>query len=472
MKRCITIITAIIFCNITLFSSSLKKTYYKGYTLEEIIALGLPVMVVETVNGEEPVAENVLAPEGCIGQSTRNQTRVPGRLVMIEKGDTVYDSGEYIDDVSGMTIRIRGNSTGYAYLKKPYKIKLQKKADLLNRGDDDKYKDKHWVITHDEFNDLATICGNKINELMGLQWTPEMKFINLFMNGEYRGYYFLTESVRRNTRCRLNVDKDGMIFEYDPYWWNEDFYINSSYVQNYTFKYPDEEDIKEEDSLYYCSIIQQFENAVRNNDIEDIIDINSFASWILAQDILGNRDNAGSNIFLTKYDRSNDSKIMMGNMWDYAVIFKMKNSWANIHSVKDFVFCDLFDNNCMPFINSYKAKWDEVSGNIFEEMTEFINKYTESEEYQGLLNSRYANARRWDNYDRVSMDDEVNEALEWFSTRKSFLDPAIDDLYQKAKINTPIYQKTYKGKSYNLYGIPAGENDRIIITNKKKYIIR
>ena len=107
---------------------------------------------------------------------------------------------------------IRGNTTARAK-KKPYKIKLQKKADLLLRGDDEKYGDKDWLLILDE--SLSAKTGFKLNELAGMQWTPSYQYVNLILNGEYKGLYMLCESVERNKSCRLNVDKSGYIFEYD-----------------------------------------------------------------------------------------------------------------------------------------------------------------------------------------------------------------------------------------------------------------
>lgn len=36
-------------------------------TVDSVLRLGLPVVVVETVGGEEPTADVVYPPEGCIG---------------------------------------------------------------------------------------------------------------------------------------------------------------------------------------------------------------------------------------------------------------------------------------------------------------------------------------------------------------------------------------------------------------------
>ena len=113
--------------------------------LTDIIRLGLPLLYIETVDSEEPTCEYVSAPSGCMGMTIRNATKVPGRITMYQRieglDSVVYDSGDYEKDVSGMTIKIRGNTSAYAD-KKPYKIKLQKKKDMLMRGDEAKFKDK------------------------------------------------------------------------------------------------------------------------------------------------------------------------------------------------------------------------------------------------------------------------------------------------------------------------------------------
>ena len=207
-------------------------------SLPSITVRRLPVLWVETVDGEEPTCEYLYAPPGCIG-ATINATKVPGRVVMYlrENGvdNIVYDSGDYVKDVSGMTIRIRGNTSAFAN-KKPYKIKLQKKRDLLLRGNDSIYKDKDWLLLKDDY--LLYTAAQKVAQVVGIMWNPANRFVNLVINGSYRGIYLLCESVERNPDCRLNVDKhSGYIFECDPYWWNEDVYVNSVTSPSYNFTY-------------------------------------------------------------------------------------------------------------------------------------------------------------------------------------------------------------------------------------------
>ena len=97
--------------------------------LQEVYDAGLPVLSITTVDGEEPTFDVWYAPEGCIGLSIKNATKVPARMTISHNGNVLYDSGEYVEDKSGLTIKVRGNTSAIQH-KTPYKIKLQKKADL------------------------------------------------------------------------------------------------------------------------------------------------------------------------------------------------------------------------------------------------------------------------------------------------------------------------------------------------------
>ena len=66
-----------------LFVLSFLPIILPAQTLEEALDYGLPVVVVNTVNGEEPTAERIDAPEGCLGVSITNVTKVPGRVEYI-----------------------------------------------------------------------------------------------------------------------------------------------------------------------------------------------------------------------------------------------------------------------------------------------------------------------------------------------------------------------------------------------------
>lgn len=396
--------------------------------LQTILSLGLPVVEVTTVDGEEPTCDPVEPPEGCMGQGITNMNNVKGRLRILQGSETLYDSGDYEKDAGGMTIRVRGNSSAWQE-KKPYKVKLQKKADLLLRGDDKKYKDKDWLLLKDETASLNTVVGMKVNELMGMQWTPRYMLVNLMLNDVYRGLYLIVESVKRNNDCRIDIDKEtGYLFEYDPYWWNEDLYFETPMTASpdakFTFKEPDSEDITEQQVDYIREVMVRLEASLGGEAWQWYVDTESFASWLLAQDILGNGDGHGSNVFMTKYDNSPQSKVMMGNLWDFDAIMQTPDTWSNSHRI--LYFGVLLDHPSGVFSRAYQARWNTVKGTLFTELMAFLKDFEASETGQAYDRSIPYDSYRC-NREGKTLRQLTDEACQWLEARKQWLEHAIND---------------------------------------------
>lgn len=414
---------------------------------------GLPVLTIVTLNGERPsYKEAVKNSSDYLGSSIADATKVKGRVTISIKGETVFDSGEYIEDVSGMTIKVRGNTSAVGARKLPYKIKLVKKGDMLCRGNDSIYKDKNWLLIKDE--NINNKIGYKVNELIGMQWTPSYRYVNVMMNGSYEGLYMLIESVNRNSRCRLDVSETGYIAEFDPYFWNEDLYVASTLTHlkwlkmHYTFKYPDNEDFTGEKLSYFKSTVRNAENSLLDGTYSNYIDVASFARWMLAHDILGNGDGAGSNIYFTKYDNTKNSKIKMANLWDLDCIMANRDSWDEIHNLGVFYFHYLFEGENQDFKKTYKAIWREESSYIFDSMQEYLEDYAQSDEATAMDASIELNNLRWNsNYKNIRY--RVDKAKQWFTERQEWLSAAISGIY--TDISKPAIEEE-KPVYYNLKG--------------------
>ena len=390
--------------------------------IRQLLEVGLPVVWIKTEDGEEPSYDIADPPEDCWGGSIKNATKVPGCIVVQGVDGIVYESGEYVENQNGMTVKVRGNWSARRP-KKPFKIKLQQKADLLNRGDI-RYSDKDWLLM--PFSDLNYLIGLKVNELMGLQWTPQYMFVNVVFNGNYRGLYMLMESVGRNADCRLNVDKTGYVIELDAYWWNEDCYVLASFDEplNYTFKYPDSKKLTAEELDYIQCVVNDAEKSTRDGSYPDKIDVDSFARWMLAHDILGNTDGAGSNMFLTKYDNTNTTLLKMGCLWDFDVIMKSEG-WDEIHG--RYYFKGLFVSENKVFTNRYVALWDEMKDRVFHELSQYLDSYMESDLHQAVDSSIVLNNERWgDQSPSIPFSSDLVEAAKsYFDKRKIWLEKNI-----------------------------------------------
>lgn len=394
--------------------------------VEPTYVLELPSVNIETVNGEELTCDFVSAPEGSLGQSIKNANKVGAKIVIAQNEQTIYNSGDYIENESGTTIKIRGNSSAYKR-KKGYKLKLQKKADLLGRNDS-RYEDKEWVLVTDERTSLNTLIGTKVSQLLGLPWTPAFKFVNLELNGDPRGLYLLMESVKRK-ETRLDISKDGYIIELDPYWWNEDVYFETRMTETpevkYTFKYPDSKDITPEQLAYIKGYMNDMEDALIDwNHYQDYVDVESFAAWVLAQDILGNFDGFGSNIFMTKYDNTSNSKLKMGNLWDFDAIMKTPGEWSESHRYPLFVRM-LTNGTDTSMATTYERLWNTHKDSLFIKLYAYLDSIASSEEGEMLNQAFRADSERWGR-DILTIEETIERAKAWFEERKVWLQKAIE----------------------------------------------
>ena len=341
----------------------------------QVDKIPLPVLHIQTVDGEMPTRTIIDAPKGCLGTSITNNNYVPGRMVMTLKGDILYDTEEYEKNISGMRIKIRGNSTG-AYLNQhPYKIKLSKKYDLLRR-DDPNYQHKEWLLlsmytwnpklTNQQSN-ILYMLGLIVSKIISKEWTPTYELVNVEINGEYQGMYYLMESVSRGD-ARVILNKTGFMIEHDPFWWNENaFFKTDSQTNNYyrfTYKYPDSDDVTEEIQNTIQNYMNDVENTIYNHgNITQCIDILSFVKWILIHDVLGTDDTVGCNRFL--YRKDSHSLLQMGPVWDFDSSFR-SDGISTLHTSDIFYFPYLFSQS--EFTQVYINLWNSIKPTLLDDI--------------------------------------------------------------------------------------------------------
>ena len=415
----------------------------------------LPLMVIETVNHEEPTADPVWNADHTQIKTIINATKVPSAMQIFKNGEEIYNSGEYVEDKSGLTIKLRGNASTRTE-KKPYKIKLEKKKDLLAKllGLEETSPDKEWVLLKGA-TDLTTFIGTKVADYMGSPWTPKSAFVNVVMNGEYRGAYLLIEAVKQG-KCRINISQDGYIVERDAYYAYEDVWFKTNSGRAYTFKYPDEKDINKDETL--LSFIKDYMNTVemqiKNGTYEDYIDVESFARWNLIHDILGTWDGGGSNIYMMKYDKSSPdnpyedgtwSKLAMSTLWDFDSILAMTNAWANNHGTSHNYSDWLFTNQNSAFLDAYQSLWNALD---FEELRIYLSDQLDllNKTFGDDINlSRHLDAIKW-NTSWSTVETNIAKSKKWFASRGTWLNTNIKGLLLP-DIETLIVQteKSYDG---------------------------
>ncbi|MBQ3384534.1 MAG: CotH kinase family protein [Erysipelotrichaceae bacterium] len=172
---------------------------------EETVDNGIPVVYINIDESQGTIArmyDSVDHNVYCYGTISIS---VPEGFHYSDFADRVLQS---VDGLS-MSMRGRGNSTWSAYTeKKPFKIKLDKKADILGLGEN-----KHWVLLANHFD--STLIRNRITawlgDQMGFEFTPRGVPVDLVLSGEiygtkYLGSYYLSENVRVD-KNRLEIDE-------------------------------------------------------------------------------------------------------------------------------------------------------------------------------------------------------------------------------------------------------------------------
>ncbi len=159
------------------------------------------------------------------------------------------------DSIYNLQIKGRGNAT-WEYPKKPYKIKLNKKSNLLGMD-----SNKNWVLlaNYTDKTLLRTAIGLKTNELLNIPYTPNYRFVELIMNGEYIGNYMLVESIEKGEN-RINVSETGFIVEQTHYDDKDVKIVTDLHNFLFQFKYPEDDEITEGEYNYTSAKINSFLN--------------------------------------------------------------------------------------------------------------------------------------------------------------------------------------------------------------------
>ncbi len=122
--------------------------------------------------------------------------RESGNYTLFEKGGK-FSSAGVIED-----IHCRGNTSWYAVDKKSYQLDLKKASNLLGMG-----KASKWNLIANAVDNslLRNVLTFDIANKIGLDYTPESAFVDIYANGEYIGNYILTEKIEIS-KNRININ--------------------------------------------------------------------------------------------------------------------------------------------------------------------------------------------------------------------------------------------------------------------------
>lgn len=218
-------------------------------------------------------------------------------------------------DVSGEgTLKCHGNST-FAPEKKSYRLKFEKRTGLLGMD-----PAKKWILTSNVYD--ASKLRNRLNyflaERLGLPFAVGTEFVDLYINGEYRGNYLICDSMNV-AKNRIDIEKSGS-FLIVADWREEKIDFVDDHGQPFNVDYPEEADeaVIEAIRAYLNEIEQEIVDLDEEDSLDALatkIDLDTFVTMYLV-DALSNE--VDTNVVSTYYYyNSADGLLHAGPAWDF-----------------------------------------------------------------------------------------------------------------------------------------------------------
>jgi len=214
---------------------------------------------------------------------------------------------------SRSTVRTRGNTT-WAYEKKPYALTLSADRDLLEMG-----AATDWVLLANA-TDETNLHNKLVFDFAGQldpQLSPECAFVDLYMNGNYRGLYLLTEKVEPgDSRLHINTDAGDFLCSIDfGFRWdilNNPFFTRQQRAVEISA--PDFVTVSQSEQIKMLT--DQMEEAILSGSCNSL-NLDSWARKYLIDEVFGNIDaDLTSSHFYYR-----DGTFYAGPIWDYDMTF-------------------------------------------------------------------------------------------------------------------------------------------------------
>jgi len=236
---------------------------------------------------------------------------VSGRIV-IDDPENRYSEMSHFEGT--MQIRGRGNST-WNMPKKPYKIKLDKKASLFGVP-----ADKDWVLlaNYSDKTLLRNTVAMRISEICGLPWTPKTFPVELYLNDEYQGCYDFTEH-KETSADRVKISPSGFYLEIEA---KKDKTVWFDTGMKVPVMFNEPEQPAEEQFSYVRDFFEGMEAALRSENRADPqegyaawIDVDSFVSQYIVQELTKNID---ADLFKSQFlTLEPGGKLTFAHVWDF-----------------------------------------------------------------------------------------------------------------------------------------------------------
>jgi len=309
------------------------KVIYAKFTKIELDP-GIANMYIQTETGLPVVKKNYVNASIRITGAANDKYNISFTTQIRGRGNSSFSSSAPQDDYNS---------------KNSYRLKLTEKENLLGVGGS---SNKDWVLNSNKFdasNLRNYFVWNLANQMQTFPFVPGCTWVNLYINGDYRGIYMLTDHIEV-AGDRVEVDDSGdepdkgYLIELDfrgnsendaveglTYFYVPGFYDDKSGISN-----PREWVIKSEvtntaQTEFIRDYVIQCHNAIMSGDraeIDKLVDIPSLIDIFIIEELSKDVDAGGASIFMQK---DKGGKLYFTAPWDFDFGFGTYGPAVNIY---------------------------------------------------------------------------------------------------------------------------------------------
>jgi hypothetical protein len=356
------------------------------------------------------------------------------------------------------------------YPKKPYRLRFNEKVSLFGLE-----PARNWILLA-EYRDpsyiFTPITFYVSKNIFEMPFTHSYFHVHLYINGDYRGLYGLTEHKQVNPG-RIDIDpKNGWHVNIDEYYDEDPKFRSNNYQLPIMIKSPKQEYQFVKDDWDELSSLMSAGNFPESG-YRNLIDMSTFVGYLLVSEIIRNWDELADPPEGTKSMQAykdKGGKISLGPLWDFDCGFgyNYQSTHEYFRDYRGFInkhrFLRRFYDDPI-FRSELRRRWDEKYEQV-RNATMQIDAIAEK-----IRSSVSEDAKRWYNvynFDAnngyVGMEYDTNHVQvtnklkEWWRQRVDWLDGEIKSQYQIVPIITTNRLPLATGHSsyYNVKGIPLG----------------
>ena len=364
-------------------------------------------------------------PELTITTTDPSIAEIPSKDYYLEGTLAVNGRGGYEDYTGKTEVKGRGNST-WGYPKKPYRLKLNKKAEICGLG-----KAKNYVLLANHLDPTLMLnsVAFKIGRLLELPFTNHAIPVDVVLNGIYKGSYLLTEQIEVKEN-RVDLDENNSVmWELDSYWDDEPKFKSTAFNLPVMVKDPD---LTTEQFEYWKKDFNAFttqfaKEPLEGNSYVDMIDIESVAKFLITFNLVHNMEiNHPKSVFLHK---EGNGKYVMGPIWDFDWAYEGTSNHfgryntplfsSSMNGVGTAFFQRFLQDSRVKAI--YKRTWQDFKNNKLDALLQYVDDYAVM-----LKPSVERNSELWEN--TRSFDTKVKELKTWLRNRADYIDSEVSKL--------------------------------------------